>query len=407
MRFRNVIIGAVSLGLVTSCASEDQVSDGGAGISDVVTDYTDVEKSVVGETRSFDFSFFKSACEGENGNVIVSPLSMQMLLGATALAADEASAEEIACAMGCSDLATLGDFHGKVVRRYPQDGKGVDISLANAVWYAEGLSPEINFSRNFAEIYDGEMFQLNRNSLQYVEQLNKWCSEKTNGLIPSMLHSFPADVELVMANAMYFNGKWDNPFLAEETSKSIFHGSEGDCQVDMMHHDGLQNFWVADGYKAVMMDMGAGEYTATFVLPDDGKDLGALIKELDYTALVDAPRMARKVKLYLPKCKLQPEGGNLSHALKALGIECIFDGGYLSSFNYVADGVQFFQKVAVEFNEKGSEGASVSWNFWPTDSGDDNDAAAVPVIEFNRPYLFFINERETGVCLLCGRIENL
>lgn len=401
------MIGAVSLGLVTSCTSEDQVSDGGAGIPDTVMDYTDVEKYVVGETRDFDFSFFKSACDGENGNVIVSPLSMQMLLGATALAADEASAEEIARALGCSDLATLGDFHGKVVRRYPQDGKGVDISLANAVWYSEGLSPEINFSRSFADIYDGEMFQLNRNSPQYVEQLNKWCCEKINGIIPSMLHSFPADVELVMANAMYFNGKWDNPFVAKETSKMVFHGSEGDSRVDMMYHEGLQNYWVADGYEAVMMDMGAGECTATFVLPDEGKDPADLIKGLDYTALVDAPRMARKVKLYLPKCKLQPEGGDLSHALKAIGIERIFDGGYLKSFNYVGDGVQFFQKAAVEFNEKGSEGASVSWNFWPTDGADADDSAAVPVIEFNRPYLFFINERETGVCLLCGRIENI
>lgn len=42
-----------------------------------------------------------------------------------------------------------------------------------------------------------------------------------------MLYSFPADVELVMANAMYFNGKCDNPFVAEETSKRVFHGSEG------------------------------------------------------------------------------------------------------------------------------------------------------------------------------------
>ncbi len=171
---------------------------------------------------------------------------------------------------------------------------------------------------------------------------------------------------------------------------------------------GLQNYWVGKDYEAVMIDMGNGDYTATFVLPDCDKDLNDLVDELDYVSLMSCPRLARNVDLYLPKCKLQSDGKDVSHVLADLGIKRIFDGGYMTVFDLIYGGVQFFQKSAVEFGEKGSEGASVSWSFWPSEgSGPDDSEIKVPVVEFNRPYLFFINERNTGMCVLCGRIENL
>jgi len=59
----------------------------------------------------------------------------------------------------------------------------------------------------------------------------------------------------------------------------------------------------------------------------------------------------------------------------------------------------------VEFSEKGAEGASVTWNTEVIAPGA-GDVAEVPVVTFDRPYLFFITEAQTGVCLMAGRVMN-
>ena len=111
MKYINVVLGILLLGLLAACSSDDSVLEPGAPSADTSIDYTDVEKEVAREMAHFDYSFFKSVCKEGDGNVVISPLSMQMLLGMTALAVDEVSADEIVRGVGCADLEDLKSFH--------------------------------------------------------------------------------------------------------------------------------------------------------------------------------------------------------------------------------------------------------------------------------------------------------
>ena len=62
----------------------------------------------------------------------------------------------------------------------------------------------------------------------------------------------------------------------------------------------------------------------------------------------------------------------------------------------------------VEFNESGAEASSVIWSDWFGDAGPGENPTIEPVkVTFDRPFLFFITERQTGACLMAGKIAQL
>ena len=64
-----------------------------------------------------------------------------------------------------------------------------------------------------------------RNSFIATNAINKWISEKTRGKITNILGSLPPDTQLIVANAVYFNGNWADPFSPEETRTEDFYVS--------------------------------------------------------------------------------------------------------------------------------------------------------------------------------------
>lgn len=63
-----------------------------------------------------------------------------------------------------------------------------------------------------------------------------------------------------------------------------------------------------------------------------------------------------------------------------------------------------FQKSVISFEEKGAEGAAITWNTMCLATGDPVDAPPHPVVKLNRPFLFFINEASTGACIFAGKM---
>merc|ERR1719499_1393481 len=50
-----------------------------------------------------------------------------------------------------------------------------------------------------------------------VRRVNNWVANMTGGKIDNLVDSFSADTSLFIANALYFNEKWEIPFLSKDT----------------------------------------------------------------------------------------------------------------------------------------------------------------------------------------------
>lgn len=68
--------------------------------------------------------------------------------------------------------------------------------------------------------------------------VNKWVADKTNGKITNILSSLPPDTQLIVANAVYFNANWADPFSPDVTRREKFYVSSSEIlyPYTMMQH---------------------------------------------------------------------------------------------------------------------------------------------------------------------------
>ena len=64
-----------------------------------------------------------------------------------------------------------------------------------------------------------------RNPYGSANAINRWVSDKTKGKINNILSSLPPDTQLVVANAVYFNANWADPFTPDVTRREDFYVS--------------------------------------------------------------------------------------------------------------------------------------------------------------------------------------
>ncbi len=396
--------------LVTGCSNENDVNE--PGVEQVIdpveqVEYTVAEKNAVAATQGFDYDFLKAVCASESYdvNVVVSPLSAQMLLSMMANVTDASSTAEITRALGCDDISSLNSFNGKCLRVLPHVDASTKIALANSVWFHNAYTMNQAFVATANDFYDMEVFGRDFDVAgPVVDEVNGWCNKKTSGLIPNIINGL--DGVSIMINALYFKGEWANPFDEAETEMKDFNGQAGVAKVKMMHKKGMQHYAVNNDYEAVKLELGNGAVSIAFVLPEEGKDMDVFMKGFDYVAFKNERYSDRVIDLSLVKCNLAPGKFDLQTALMSLGVNGVFAPGQISLFEEALDGqFRIYQKSAVEFSEKGAEGASVTWNTEVIAPGA-GDVAEVPVVTFDRPYLFFITEAQTGVCLMAGRVMN-
>lgn len=408
--FGFVPAAAVCCLLVTGCSNENDVNE--PGVEQVIdpveqVEYTVAEKNAVAATQGFDYDFLKAVCASESydENVVVSPWSAQMLLSMMANVTDASSTAEITRALGCDDVSSLNSFNGKCLRVLPHVDASTKIALANSVWFHNAYTMNQAFVATANDFYDMEVFGRDFDVAgPVVDEVNGWCNKKTSGLIPNIINGL--DGVSIMINALYFKGEWANPFDEAETEMKDFNGQAGVAKVKMMHKKGMQHYAVNNDYEAVKLELGNGAVSIAFVLPEEGKDMDVFMKGFDYVAFKNERYSDRVIDLSLVKCNLAPGKFDLQTALMSLGVNGVFAPGQISLFEEALDGqFRIYQKSAVEFSEKGAEGASVTWNTEVIAPGA-GDVAEVPVVTFNRPYLFFITEAQTGVCLMAGRVMN-
>lgn len=60
-----------------------------------------------------------------------------------------------------------------------------------------------------------------------VEDINKWASEKTNGLIKKLVESVGGDQQFAILTAAYIKGNWEYPFEKKKNSEETFKNRDG------------------------------------------------------------------------------------------------------------------------------------------------------------------------------------
>ena len=350
--------------------------------------------------------------EGEYENLFYSPYSISLALAMTYAGARGQTEEEMAETLGFNltqeavhqafntldqTLETMDDVE------LPEDsGKAFQFNIANAIWGQQDYPFEQPFLDTLAKYYGAGLRLLNfmENAEQARQTINQWVEDETNEKI--------VDTRLVLTNAIYFNASWMEPFAEDLTEEGAFTTLAGEeVQVPMMTHSGPQSFRYGRGenYQVVEIPYVGNQASMVVLVPDRGafEDVEDTL-DAETWGEIQGVLSPASVKLTLPKYEFESEI-SLAETLAAMGMPSAFgEGADFSGMTgdrslFISD---VFHKAYVGVDEEGTEAAAATAVVMM-----ESAMPAEPLeMRVDRPFLFLIQERETGSVLFLGRVLN-
>lgn len=375
-----------------------------------VRDLTAVEKTLVESDNSFGLKTFREIAKSEQDkNVFISPLSISMALGMTLNGANGETKQAMQNTLelvGLTDQQINDSYQSLIELLVGLDPK-VKFKIANSIWYRNTMTFEQVFLDINKTFFNAEVSGLDFNNPQSKNIINSWVENNTNGKIKQIVDNIDPLTVMFLINAIYFKGTWTYEFDKNQTQDDFFNlpnGSEVPCK--MMAQAGDFSYFVNDDFQAVDLPYGDELFSMTVILPQQGKDIDALVETLNAenwnTWFSNFSKL--EGELYFPRFKLEYEI-NLNDVLKTLGMEVAFNPSQADFTRMYKNGGIYIDKVKhksfVEVNEEGTEAAAatvVDMKLTSVGSGF--------TMRVDRPFVFAIRENHSGTILFIGKIVN-
>lgn len=360
------------------------------------------EKKVVESHNKFAVEFFGNIVEGNDENIVISPLSAICNLSILANAADGSTREDIVKAIGYSDLQEVNNLNKHLLNDLEKvDPSFVKLSLANSLWMNKSLgvhlSDEFNNTSNnvykadnFSQVFDDNTYSL----------INRWAENKTNGLIKDFYKKddIKSSMEMAILNALYFKGQFSFGFDKKDTKKETFYGYDGSTtKVDMMNQTFIFDYYGSNTVKSIAMPFGNAAFELVIALPEENTDYKTAMKEA-----VGAHMQERGVNVSIPKVNASSTLG-LDNTLYAMGINtlnCNLSNIITSNGPIELGSIKVKQKTVLSIDETGAEGASVTGSV--NETLDPEHTEQPVVFKADHPFIYFIREKASGVIIFMG-----
>ncbi|CAH6803054.1 serpin B9 [Phodopus roborovskii] len=364
---------------------------------------------------SFAIHLLKTLCQNNpSGNVCYSPVSISSALAMVLLGAKGDTAVQITQALGFNTEEDIHQSFQGLLSNLNKPNRKHSLRMANRL-FAENTCELIpTFKKSCLQFYHSEMKQLSfvKTPEESRKHINAWVSKQTEGKIPELLSGGSVDSEtrLVVVNALYFKGRWQQPFPKDCTMEMPFKiNKEEKRPVQMMCQEDTFNLAYVDEIQAqvLVLPYEGLELSMVVLLPDDGVDLSKVENNLSFEKLTAWTRpdfmKSTDVEVFLPKFKLQ-EDYDMESMFQHLGMVDVFQEGKADLSGMSPERSlcvsKFVHKSVVEVNEEGTEAAAASSVI------EFCCASVVPTFCADHPFLFFIRHNKTNSLLFCGRFSS-
>lgn len=330
------------------------------------------------------------------------------------LGAKGQTAVQISQALGLNKEEDIHQGFQLLLRKLNKLDRKYSLRVANRLFADKTCEVLQTFKESSLHFYDSEMEQLSfaEEAEASRQHINTWVSKQTEGKIPELLSGGSVDSEtrLVLINALYFKGKWHQPFNKEYTMDMPFKINKDEKRpVQMMCREDTYNLAYVKEVQAqvLVMPYEGMELSLVVLLPDEGVDLSKVENNLTFeklTAWTEADFMeSTDVEVFLPKFKLQ-EDYDMESLFQRLGVVDVFqvDKADLSAMSPERNLCvsKFVHQSVVEINEEGTEAAAASAII------EFCCASSVPTFCADHPFLFFIRHNKANSILFCGRFSS-
>jgi serpin B len=363
-------------------------------------------------------------------NLVFSPYSISTAFsmvwpGTRGVTADEIAdglrfgLEEEAFHQASNRLARRLAARNDVVLEPPAEGEEPleppTLRIVNDVWALEGYPYVPAYLDLLARHYGAGLWIVDfvREAEAARLAINDYIAALTNERIEELLpaDSITALTRLVLTNAIYFKAGWRFTFDEDLTAEAVFTRLDGsEVTVDRMRllldDDELPHALVGDDEVIELPYLGE-ELSMVILLPAAGT-FASFEQELDVDRL-EALLAALELKpgrLDLPRFEMR-SSIDLVPLLQELGIEAAFEPA-LADFSGLSESTDIerlfisgaFHEGYIAVDEQGTEAAGAT----AVVIGTDSEPTEWFDMRVDRPFLFLIRDRETGVVLFMGRV---
>ncbi|XP_046401248.1 serpin-Z1C-like [Ischnura elegans] len=345
-------------------------------------------------------------------NLVMSPVSLELILIGAASGARGRTREQIEEAMGMP-LEAMKRRYAPFLDLLQSDATA--IRIATKMFVQKELSLRENFVNElrealFCEV--GEVDFTNEHDLS-LTAINGWVNEKTLGKIQELLKSgdITAQTKLVLANAIYFKGKWANPFKKELTRKDKFNLPDGSqVDVDMMTVEKRFRYGSVQQLGAEVLELPyEGEKLSMVILLPFAEtplsDLEGKVSTPDFhlSDLLEENTKNQDVTVFLPKFKVMLTT-YLESVLQKLGMTLMFSddadfSGIVSTTEEHLKVGKVVQKAYIEVNEEGTEAAASTGMVFMS-----KGVRRVKRFLVNRPFILMLQDQVSGMILFSGKV---
>jgi len=366
---------------------------------------------IASATNQFAFDLYLNL-KDDAGNIFFSPFSLSTAMAMTYEGARGQTAREIKQVFHYPEsLGVMREEFAETINLINKKDKQYELHTANALWAQKGYPLLTEYVSTVEKYYGGKVSDLDfaRETENSRLIINHWVEEQTNNRIkdlipPGVLNQL---TRLVLTNAIYFKGRWENQFPPGNTREEEFMVTpEKKVKVPMMFiREKRFNYLENDELQLVELPYAGQEISMLVLLPK--KDLKSLEPGLTAEKLNEYKKQLRseKIDIYLPKFKFETKYmmGGKQGILGRMGMPTAFSPAE-ADFSGINGRRDFYlseviHQAFVEVNEEGTEAAAATGLVVGVTM-----VVKKLVFRADHPFIFIIQDRATGNILFMGRV---
>lgn len=354
-------------------------------------------------------------------NLVMSPFSIEESLGMAYVGSNGATRAAMGKILGLPD-DDAAVARGLSSLEHPVgDASGI-LAVANRVYLQNGTPIRPGYRALLADGFHAPLQELDfaHDAEASREAINRWVGGETHQRISDLLPpgAIRPDERLMLVNAVYFYGRWRQPFEARETRPGPFHPLHGGAPalVPMMGQTGYKQYLKGDGFVAVGLPYRMPALQMIVILPDKGLGPAEIASRLTPGFFQEfakgagehpeRPDQRKRIALSMPKFTVHPRTMELSRLLKSLGMTAGFrDAPIPADFSRASQEPlvisDIFHQAMISVDELGTEAAAATGSALTL--AVVMESPAIPV-EVDRPFLFAIEDCTSGLCLFLGQV---
>lgn len=384
-----------------------------AGLQMVAASAAD-QQTLMSANTGFAFDLMGQVAQTQpDANVFISPFSVSsalQMVGNGAAGQTETEMQQVLHTTGLSSAIANPAF--QELNRQLASRKDATLNLANGIWFKQGFHLKSAFVADNEKFFQAELAGVDFANPQSAQTINQWADKQTRGKIKDIVqYPFDPMTRVILANAIYFKGKWVSPFDKQETRPRDFHLSSGKVNpAPMMVQNRKFEYQETPDFQAVRLPYEGGLQMQVF-LPAKYSSPQKLLESFkapgNWQGNIQPAFAMRKGILMLPKFKME-YAISLNDALKALGMKRAF--GDDADFSAMAAEPLFIsevkQKSYVDVDEAGTEAAAVTTVTMLSKAMAPLPPRDIFKMIVDRPFLFVISDTASSSILFLGVVND-